>query len=296
MLNLPHDTFTDRREALALFDLVRGRDGSGQWPLLPLLSFIGPEGSGKSTLIERLRATICLFEGGRSALPHVSIDFTVSNAPKDFLDILIFLRNALRSQPDGDGKHLVFPRFDLGAAIAAAFATNEALVSPSRSELQRHLTQAHTVFTSIGEMGNALGNLIAIIPPLINGIKIASTIPPLSTLVKREERQIPCSWWWAAVAAYSPMVMTNRSPKNILLLNVMRSLTKRRPNAGRVIATMSGGNDCRHQISAETFASRTSLSLSFYGISMSQGRAFCCHSLPRNEVWKRHSQINPANR
>ena len=39
------DTFTDRREALALFDVVRGRDPAQPWPLLPILAFIAPGGS-----------------------------------------------------------------------------------------------------------------------------------------------------------------------------------------------------------------------------------------------------------
>ncbi len=36
------ELFTDRREALALFDLLRGRDPEKPWPLLPILAFIAP--------------------------------------------------------------------------------------------------------------------------------------------------------------------------------------------------------------------------------------------------------------
>ncbi len=48
-------TFTNRREAIALFERIRQRDShQSSWPLLPILTFIAPGGSGKSTLIEYL--------------------------------------------------------------------------------------------------------------------------------------------------------------------------------------------------------------------------------------------------
>ena len=50
MLKNQLETFTDRHEAIALFDRLRGRDPEKPWPLLPILAFIAPGGSGKSTL------------------------------------------------------------------------------------------------------------------------------------------------------------------------------------------------------------------------------------------------------
>src|SRR5437667_1730406 len=48
-------TFTDRREAIALFNSLRGRDPDQPWPLLPILAFVAPGGSGKSLLLRYLR-------------------------------------------------------------------------------------------------------------------------------------------------------------------------------------------------------------------------------------------------
>src|SRR6266851_8025291 len=106
MQNDPFRTFTNRREATQLFQLLRGRDPSRPWPLLPILAFIAPGGSGKSTLINYLRATKC-----RATLPHAHIDFTVPGTPTDLLPILIRLRDELQRQADGEGRHLGFPRF-----------------------------------------------------------------------------------------------------------------------------------------------------------------------------------------
>ncbi len=57
------ETFTDRHEAIALFDHLRGRDPEKPWPLLPILAFIAPGGSGKSTLIEYLRQNFAYPKG-----------------------------------------------------------------------------------------------------------------------------------------------------------------------------------------------------------------------------------------
>jgi hypothetical protein len=48
-------TFTDREDAIALFQLLRGRNRDKPWPLLPILMFLAPGGSGKSLLLKRLR-------------------------------------------------------------------------------------------------------------------------------------------------------------------------------------------------------------------------------------------------
>src|SRR5436309_1116527 len=100
MLNEQSISFTNCREALDLFKRVRERDPAVRWPPLPLLSFIGSSGSGKSAVIDHLRTTYCLASDGRIARPHAFLDFTFPHAPRKMLDILIDLRNQLRRQID----------------------------------------------------------------------------------------------------------------------------------------------------------------------------------------------------
>src|SRR5438105_1755366 len=97
MLNDQLATFTDRREAIALFDMLRGGRKPGQpWPLLPIVAFVAPGGSGKSLLLRYLRMEKCNLPGGHAVLPHASLDFTLPHAPKELLAILIELRDQLQ--------------------------------------------------------------------------------------------------------------------------------------------------------------------------------------------------------
>src|SRR5437588_7011061 len=89
-------TFTDRREAIALFEQLRNREPyQSSWPLLPILSFIAPVGSGKSMLIEYLIAGRCC-KDGQGILPYAYIDFTQAATLRDLLSILIELRDQLQ--------------------------------------------------------------------------------------------------------------------------------------------------------------------------------------------------------
>src|SRR5213592_2915629 len=118
MQNNRLETFVDRREAIALFDLLRKSDPNKPWPLLPVLTFVAPGGSGKSTLIEYLCARHCCLPDGRAILPYAYLDFTQVDSPRDLLSILVALRDQLQAHADGQGRNLTFPYFDLGAAIA----------------------------------------------------------------------------------------------------------------------------------------------------------------------------------
>src|SRR6266446_2146578 len=96
-------TFTDRREAIALFERIRKRDpAQASWPLLPILTFIAPGGSGKSTLIDYLISGRC-WKDGNPILPYAHVDFT-KNSLRDLLLILIELREQLRSRLDEQGR------------------------------------------------------------------------------------------------------------------------------------------------------------------------------------------------
>src|SRR5258708_28662594 len=107
------ETFTDRAEEVALFDsdLLRGRDPEKPWPLLPILTFIAPGGSGKSTLIEHLIERCSV--DGKPALPYARLDFTVPWTPTNLLSILILLRHQFQLHSDEYREHLPLPRFAL---------------------------------------------------------------------------------------------------------------------------------------------------------------------------------------
>src|SRR5258708_39027733 len=140
MLNDQLEIFTDRSTAIALFEYVRARDPEKPWPLLPILAFIAPPGSGKSTLMEYLRVKKCCLPDGRAAVPYAHLDFTLADAPKDLLSILVALRNQLQRHHDGQDKRLLFPRFDLGASIALATRTGDDLPLLSEEEIERELS------------------------------------------------------------------------------------------------------------------------------------------------------------
>ena len=134
------ETFTDRREAITLFNYLRGRDPSKPWPLLPILAFNAPGGGGKSTLIEYLRLKECSLPDGRAVLPYAHLDFTLASAPRDFLSILVALRNQLQQHYDGQNRHLTFPRFDLGAAIVLSTPIDGNLPLLGQHEIKRSLS------------------------------------------------------------------------------------------------------------------------------------------------------------
>src|SRR5947209_17694132 len=125
MLNV--EAFSDRREAIALFEALRGYDSNRRWSLLPILAFIAPGGSGKSTRIEYLQKR-CL-SNGRPAVPYAYLDFTLTSTPKDLLSIMINLRDQLQRIDDGQARHVTFPRFDFGACIAQAAQAQQDPVS-----------------------------------------------------------------------------------------------------------------------------------------------------------------------
>ena len=75
MLNDQVSVFTNRRDAIALFNMLRGRDPRRPWPILPVLALVAPSGGGKSTTIDWLRAHKCWVDGG-PALPYAYLDFS----------------------------------------------------------------------------------------------------------------------------------------------------------------------------------------------------------------------------
>lgn len=94
------------------------RRQEGHRPVLPILTFLAPGGGGKSTLIHHLRDSASR-RHGEVLFPYAHLDFTQADAPKDLFSILIALRNQLHHLRDTQGKRIIFPRFDLGAAAAS---------------------------------------------------------------------------------------------------------------------------------------------------------------------------------
>ena len=215
MLNDQLEIFTDRSTAIALFKYVRARDPEKPWPLLPILAFIAPPGSGKSTLMEYLRVKKCCLPDGRAVVPYAHLDFTLADTPKDLLSILVTLRNQLQWHHDGQDKRLLFPRFDLGASIALAMRIGDNLPLLNEEEIERELSNGLPFFGPLGEMGNALGNLIPIIPPLLVGLKWMGHIPAVQTLLLRLE--MGPGWRWYQTHTTDVGLRASASIKEVLL-------------------------------------------------------------------------------
>jgi len=190
MLNTQLQTFTDRREAITLFNLLRGRDPAKPWPLLPILTILAPGGSGKSTLLEYLRIQEC-----QQSIPTAHLDFTLASTPKDLLPILVNLRDQLQQQDDGQGKYLTFPRFDLGALIAMVAPTPEDLASLGPRQLRDKLTAGKQFFESLSSLSSTLGYAIPYVGALFAGLNIAGQIKPLQDILGYLENSSGWRWY-----------------------------------------------------------------------------------------------------
>ncbi len=200
----------------------------------PILSFIAPRGSGKSTLIEYLIAGRCC-KDGRAILPYAYIDFTEAAMLRDLLPILIELRDQLHGHQDEQGKRLIFPRFDLGASIAIKAPLGSQLPRPDRDAVRQSLKQALPVFRSLNEMGNALGNIFPYIPPLLVGAKwaeqLAWKIQPLQELLVLLEYS--SDWRWYCTQDANIGLGTKVEIRDLLLRLLALSTSSRPGKEGR---------------------------------------------------------------
>ncbi len=229
MQNNQLETFTNRGEAIALFEYLCKNDPNKPWPLLPILTFIAPGGRGKSTLIEYLRASKCCLPDGQPMLPYAYLDFTQVETPRDLLSILVALRNQLQAHEDGQGRHLTFPYFDLGAAIALATPRDGDL--PFFIDIQRRLIGAWPYFESLNERGFALGNIIPIIPPLLAGLKFGVQIPALQDLLHHLEYS--SGWHWYRLHGNEMGLTADASVSDVLLRLHALSRTGKADKPGR---------------------------------------------------------------
>src|SRR5579884_2866427 len=219
MLNDQLATFTDRREAIALFNSLRGRDPNMPWPLLPILAFVAPGGSGKSLLLRYLRERECNV-GSRPALPYAYLDFSLTHAPKDLLSILMELRDQLQQQDDGQGKHLVFPRFDLGALIVQSASMNPDISSLRPTQVRQRLSVGMNFLTSLSDLGSSLGLAVPYVAPLLAGLRLAGQIKPLNDILSYLEDST--DWKWYRMHGTETGLGANATLKEVLLrLHVM---------------------------------------------------------------------------
>ncbi len=207
-------TFTDRREAIALFNLLRGRDPREPRSLLPILTFIAPSGSGKSTLIDFLREEKCRADD-TPALPYAHLDFSLPHTPRDILHILVALRNQLQRHLDGSGRNLSFPRFDLGAAIILATPADDSQPRANTKDLEHLLTEGAPLFHSLHRSHVQLEEIVPYIPAVLDALTWAADIKPLISVLARLEREP--GWQWYRDHTYDLGLRNARSVEDVLL-------------------------------------------------------------------------------
>ncbi|HEY7348596.1 MAG TPA: hypothetical protein VH599_09810 [Ktedonobacterales bacterium] len=222
MYNDQLSVLTNRREAIALFNMLRGRDPRRPWPILPLFVLMAPGGGGKSALMDYLRDHRCCSDGC-SALPYASLDFTQPHTPKSILHILVALRNQLQGHTDGSGRNLVFPRFDLGAAIALAAPAIETLPPTNLHELEICLSESVPFFTALHRLKTPLESVVPSIPYLLEGIIWPAELKPLQTILQRLDKEP--GWRWYRDCANDSGLHSARSLHDVLLrLQVLSAL------------------------------------------------------------------------
>lgn len=224
-------SFINCGEVLDLFTHLQKHDPAVPRPPLPLLALIGPSGSGKSTLIDYLRMTHCLSREGQVTQPHAFLDFTFPSVPRTFLGILINLRDQLQEQADSSGRHLTFPRFDLGASIAAAFALRSAFPSWSEEQFQERLNAAQSVFAAVDELGTPLETLLPQIPLLISSLKAIEHLPLVRAVVKQFVSDPVCAWY----RSRSELEINTDAPPEEVLLRLYTMSIPRTPERERLV-------------------------------------------------------------
>lgn len=166
--------FVNRHEAIEIFRLLLAHPPQEPWIPFPLLIFLAPGGGGKSTLIDHLITTECRAGGNQHVLfPYARLDFTLQDAPHDFLSILIRLRDQLRGHKDSAGKNIIFPRFDLGAIFASSVFSHFNEHMFTREQIQHKIQENISLFGSLGEFGNAFGNSLPLIPVILYALRFA---------------------------------------------------------------------------------------------------------------------------
>jgi len=186
MLQTKPLTITNRTSILELFKLLQKRNL--EQPLLPILAIIGPEGSGKQTLLNYLCFTQCCQPDGHPAQPYAFLDFAQPGTRSSLLSILVALRNQL--QWNSEGK-LTFPRFDLGALIASAASVNT-LDDPNKIDIDAKIDSALPLLDNVS---TALGVLIPPMASIMAMLKLGMQIPKVHNFLERLGRKEAFAWY-----------------------------------------------------------------------------------------------------
>ena len=185
--------FTDRHGIIALFRQLNQRTTQQQLPFLPILTIIGPEGTGKRTLIEYLRLRECSTDNGRPSQPYAVLDFAQPHVEHDILSVLIALRNEL--QQNGSGK-VKFPRFDLGALIAITTPSDEdALRNANQDDLAKAIRQNTPLLGTISTAGNELSNFVPFMKPIVSALKVGWEIPEVRDVFILQLQKKALEWY-----------------------------------------------------------------------------------------------------
>ena len=215
MVEQQFECFIGRNDAIELFDMLwrRNANDGERWPLVPILSFIAPVGSGKSTLIEYLREKY----RAEQELPNVRIDFSTPNTPKDLLFIMIEMRNRFVKYKDEDERQFVFPRFDFAAAIVLAALEESNAHRLSERDLRQSLVNRSAVLDEWSESIGGIGNLVPVVPLILASIRATVQVEPLNRFL-HWLREGPV-WEW-----YREQVEALRLPKNSTIERIIRRL------------------------------------------------------------------------
>ncbi len=210
------DLSAGHEEALYLFKKLSQRLPGEPWAAQPILSLVGPSGYGKSQFIQHLYFHYCT----TPALPHISLDFGVRDAPHDLLNILGALQKSLSRQRGEQGRLLAFPRFDI---IYARLKRSEGQDDAEGDETTELLSDLIGLFGNI----HFLIGLILFILKLI-----VSYVPPLRALLQwivesayqRAGKQPQWRWYQDQVKKF-PEIKINL-PDNASVSEIRRRLNE----------------------------------------------------------------------
>jgi hypothetical protein len=221
MIKDQRDLFTDREEAIYLFKKqVHEQDARKPWPLLPILSLVGPSGYGKSLFIRQLYFHYC----NTPPHPHTSLDFNRPDDPRDLLNILGALRNSLQRQRDEQGNALKFPRFTI---IYARLKRSEGRKDEETDEVGELLGD-------FSDLIGLVGNLHIIFGLLLFVLKLIAQIPFVHAFVRwlvawgyeRAGGRPEWHWYQDQVKKFEELDLPDDAPIGVILsrLNEMCTL------------------------------------------------------------------------